>query len=150
MQRIILLLFILMPLLHYGQTVEWGTPEHSRIINEDCDGKTFKKYEQLATFNIPKQAFEDSLTSALKLRNAFTDSTTHFFGFLLTKKSRMLSFYAVKKPFPKPEFMEAFLSLSYLWEPPKQNGLEVCGYVKCEVIVKNGHLTVTVSQETLN
>ena len=146
LQRLIFILLVLIPIANSAQSIAWGTPEYKRIVKEDCEGPIFTKSEELPTFSISKEAFEDSLTLYLKSNQAFDSNAKFSLGFLLTKRSQIHDLSTLGGPVPKEGFIKAFLHLSKLWKPAKQNNHEVCSYVKCAIEVKQDRLTVTVSQ----
>jgi hypothetical protein len=145
LQRLIFIVLVLIPILSSAQSKEWGSPEYKRIVKEDCEGKIFTKSEELPTFNISKEAFEDSLTLYLKWNQAFDPNAKFSLAFLLTKKSKILELSPFRGS-PKESFIKAFLHFSRLWKPAKQNNHEVCAYVKCDIEVNQDRLIVTVFQ----
>ena len=144
-QRLIFILLVLIPTLNYAQSIQHGSPEYKRIVKEDCDGKIFTKSEELPTFNISKEAFEDSLTVYLKSNQAFDPNAKFSLAFLLTKKSQILELSPFRGS-PKDSFIKAFLHFSRLWKPARQNSHEVCAYVKCDIEVNQDRVIVTVFQ----
>lgn len=146
LQRLFLILWVLIPFVVSAQSIQHGTPEYERIVKDDCDGKIFTKSEELPSFKISKQAFEDSLTLYLKANQAFEANAKYSLQFVLTRESHILDLQKLRGAVPSPGVIKAFLQSSKLWFPAKQNGREVCAFVKCNVEVKEERLSVRIFQ----
>ena len=123
-----------------------NTPAYKQIMESDCGEVLFSKYEQLPSFKISKEAFEDSMTVYLKANNAF-DPTMKFQGqFILTKKSQILDFGRFRGSVPPSHFQAGLLRFSKLWLPARNNDVEICAIVRTEFEVKDDRLIVTLVQ----
>lgn len=145
LQRLISILLVLIPVLGTAQSITRGNPEYEGIVKNDCQ-PVFTKTEELPTFKISKQAFEDSLTVYLKANHAFNTRGKFTLQFLLTRKSQILDLTPIRGSLPNDIFTKAFLHYSKLWLPAKQNYREVCAFVKCAIQIKQEKLIVKVYQ----
>lgn len=108
LQRLICILLVLIPFFGSAQGIKPGTPEYERMFKDDCEGKIFTKSQELPTFKISKQAFEDSLTLYLKANQAFDTTAKFSLFFLLTKKSKILELGGFGPSHHGQAFMRAF------------------------------------------
>jgi hypothetical protein len=144
MFRLISFILVLSTASASGQSIASSNERHRPIIKDSCEGIVFTMYEESASFKIPKEAFEDSLTLYLKANNAFDTSDKFIVHFLLTKHSKILDVRSMGRSIPGTSFMKGFLHFSQLWQPAKQNKRAVCAYVSCLVEVKQDKVSITI------
>ena len=146
-KNILFALIVLIPTCLSAQSTSYNDATAKKRIESECDGKMFTRVEQLPSFKISKQAFEDTLSQYLKSKNAFYTNKKITFMFVLTKRAEMLELEYISGNTPKENTLsQAFLYYSRLWLPPIQNGHPVCAYVKCDLEFKDDKLSVRVFQ----
>jgi hypothetical protein len=149
MTKIFLIVLIsLAPIYSFAQHSLWSNDTASkRIMQNDCNDKIFTKVEQIASLNISKKDFEDTLNSFLKPKKAFRDNEKIEFKFIVTTHSQIFDITKEDGDIRKEDVAkEAILKFSSFWNPAIQNGRSVCSYVRLEMNFEDKLLHVTVTQ----
>jgi hypothetical protein len=110
-----------------------------------CNDKLFTQVEVLPDFKKGISAFEDSLASYLKKKNAFPQKGNVTFSFVVTTKSKVLD---IRKEEGDTQFeeviQEALISIPDMWIPAKQNSHIVCAIVLLRIEFSKDKLKVKV------
>jgi len=143
----IFLLIVLLPTCLFSQSSLWSSVAASKkIMQDDCD-KIFTRVEILPSLKISNEAFEDTLTSYLKAKNAFFKDNKIRFKFVVTNQSKIFDLITDSGDIKEETTVrEAIENFSNLWVPAKQNGHIVCAYVRLEIDIVDDNLHIGITQ----
>jgi hypothetical protein len=148
LNKFIYFLILLSPTPTFSQSYI-SSDSANRLINNggDCSDKTFIKIEKIPTLSIPKWAFEDSITSYLKSKNAYYNNETIRLRFVVTCHSEIKQMQKISgNSSNENEIQKAILKFSNLWLPGRQNGYITNSYVSLEMKIENDKLAISISQ----
>ena len=137
----------LIPNFLFAQSATDSKAADNTIIYEECEGPQFTKTEILPSFKIPKEAFEDSIYSYLKVKDILIRSQKITLRLLLTAKEHILDAGSKSHELKhQKDILEAVFHYAHLWVPAIQNNRKVCSIVYLKMEFTEDRLNVIVSQ----
>lgn len=148
LNKFIYLFILFSPVCTFSQT-HISADSANKLINNggDCSGRTFTKIEKIPSLSIPEEAYEDSISSYLKSKNAYFNNERITFAFVVTCHSEIKNLQKIKgNSSNENELKMAILKFSNFWLPGRQNGYIDNSYVKFELNFEDNKLSTTIFQ----
>ncbi len=140
MKTPILFLLLMLPTGLFAQS-SFADPK------QECNGPIFTVVEQLPALKIAKEAFEDSLASALRTKKFSLKDGEITYRFIVTPQSHILDLRVEAGRVSKQAILkETILQFADEWIPAKQNGYIVCSHVRLKLTFTNDKVNISIFQ----
>ena len=129
-------LFLIVSLISYTAFSQYyGDAAQDSIMNNDCDCRIFTKMEQPPSIKNGIEVLADSIALFLKKKSVFSYNYSGQVKFVVTSKSRIVSFTIISGNMPDKgkNIKKAVERFADMWIPAKQNGYTVCAYITLSI-----------------
>ena len=140
MNKLLLFLLLILPTFLLAQS-SFSDPK------QECTGPVFTVVEQLPALKISREAFEDSLTTALRTKQFTLKNGQITYRFIVTRQSNILDLRVDSGGILKQRILkEIILHFASQWAPAKQNGHIVCAHVRLKITFTDERLAISIFQ----
>ena len=140
MNKLLLFLLLILPTFLLAQS-SFSDPK------QECTGPVFTVVEQLPALKISREAFEDSLTTALRTKQFSLKNGQITYRFIVTRQSNILDLRVDSGGISKQRILkEIILHFADQWAPAKQNGHIVCAHVRLKITFTDERLAISIFQ----
>lgn len=140
MNKLLVFLLLILPTSLLAQS-SFSDPEQA------CTGPVFTVVEQLPALKISKEAFEDSLATALRKKHFPLKNEQITYHFIVTRQSTILDLRVDSGGRSKQRILkEVILRLADQWAPARQNGHIVCAHVGLKITVTDERVAIAIVQ----
>lgn len=140
MNKLLVFLLLILPISSLAQS-SFSDPK------QECTGPVFTVVEQLPALKISKEAFADSLATALSKKQFPLKNGQITYRFIVTRQSTILDLRVDSGGLSTQRILkEVILHFADQWAPARQNGHLVCAYVRLKISVTDERLTSSIFQ----